>query len=315
MINPRIAESSPIRGKLEGAYAQRLSVDDFDHTHLLSRGNGFAVGEGIDFVEGSVDRNLHLALAGILAGDAQIDVGCSALTVLDVEGAVGFKPLHLLLDEEEHPDEQAADGHAHQHEQQGTGDKAVETDACPSKADEEVDHVADGEERNGAAHVHRVAVHVAEVGRVEVHVHVVPVHAQHRQHHLNEKHGAGHQCAAPEHLLHPVEGCKPSCEGLKHIPFNFNENNALKNLCPTRFPCRFLLKESGGWPNLTPPPRINYAKLTILGDTRKFLCRKKTLETISSSAKFSASLNQAETLAWIPVFFVTFDWFITWCLK
>ena len=172
-----------------------MAADDFTDADLLASGDGGTVGDGRQFLHGTVERELNLAFAAALGRDAEIDVGHLTHAILDAEGPVVLQPTHLAEEHDEDGHENATRKESHQGQQRmvlyGTG----EADTAPAYAKEEVDDVAHGEELQRATRVERVARTIAQV---EVGVTTVGIaNADEGHDHLNKEHARGKDGNAP----------------------------------------------------------------------------------------------------------------------
>ena len=81
---------------------------------------------------------------------AQVDTGCLPHTIADAEGAIGLQAqYHAEHQHEDSHEDQTAD-EAGQHQQSLVVDDGCEADAAPAEAEEEVDEVAQREQREDA---------------------------------------------------------------------------------------------------------------------------------------------------------------------
>ena len=153
-------------------YFQRAVVGHFENFHALAGWDRVAECESVYFMDRATDADLDFSLAFVVSWDAEIDVCHLTLTLLDIESSVRLQLVSLFLHPEEDEYEDDADNHSNDCEEEIVADGVAEADAAPSETNEEVDEVANGEERQAAAEVHGVAVNTAEVGHVEIDIHV-----------------------------------------------------------------------------------------------------------------------------------------------
>ena len=130
---------------------------------------------------------------------------------MNIEGAIGLQFHELTEHEEEgsHQKTTAQQGNCCQ--EKTVGDNIPETDTAPADAQKEVDHVADGEELDGTAGIHRIAAAVSEVGiagTVKTNITIRVAYAHKRKHHLdkeNEGSKQGYNPIGAERGLHTFE--------------------------------------------------------------------------------------------------------------
>ena len=147
-------------------------VGDFENFHALAGWDRVAECESVYFMDRATDADLDFSLAFVVSWDAEIDVCHLSLALLNIESSVRLQLVSLFLHPEEEKDENDAYDHSNDCEEEIVADGVAEADAAPSETNEEVDEVANGEERQAAAEVHGVAVNAAEVGHVEIDIHV-----------------------------------------------------------------------------------------------------------------------------------------------
>ena len=98
----------------------------------------------------AVDTDLDLAGSSVLPGNAQIDISGLSHTFANVEVAALLQTQQCTQhdDEDGHKDKSADE--SHQHEQTFALNGGSEADSAPSEPQEEVDEVAQGEQREDA---------------------------------------------------------------------------------------------------------------------------------------------------------------------
>ena len=158
-------------------YFQRAVVGDFENFHALAGWDRVAECESVYFMDRATDADLDFSLAFVVSWDAEIDVCHLSLALLDIESSVRLQLVSLFLHPEEEKYENNADNHSNDGEEEIVTDGIAEANTAPSEANKEVDEIANGEERQAAAEVHGVAVNTAEVGHVEIDIHVSRVHS------------------------------------------------------------------------------------------------------------------------------------------
>ena len=98
----------------------------------------------------TVDADLHFAGSSMSSGNAQVDAGGLAYAVGDAEGSVSLEAHDHSEHQHEDGDEDEAADEAGQHQQPLAVDDGCEADAAPAEAEEEVDEVAQREQREDA---------------------------------------------------------------------------------------------------------------------------------------------------------------------
>ena len=169
-FSPPLGEAG--RGLLYCFDFQRAVVGHFENFHALAGWDRIAECESVYFMDRATDADLDFSLAFIVSWDAEIDVCHLSLALLDIESSVRLQLVSLFLHPKEDEYEDDADNHSNDSEEEIVADGVAEADAAPSETNEEVDEVANGEERQAAAEVHGVAVNTAKVGHVEIDIHV-----------------------------------------------------------------------------------------------------------------------------------------------
>ena len=169
-------------GRLGGGFLhcfdfQRAVVGHFENFYAFAGWDRVAESESVYFMDRATDADLDFSLAFVVSWDAEINVCHLSLTLLDIESSVRLQLVSLFLHPEEEEYEDYANDDSNDGEEEIVADGVAEADAAPSETNEEVDEVANGEERQAAAEVHGVAVNTAEVGHVEIDIHVSRVHS------------------------------------------------------------------------------------------------------------------------------------------
>ena len=171
-FSPPLGEAGRGFPFLHRFYFQRAVVGHFENFYAFAGWDRVAESESVYFMDRATDADLDFSLAFVVSWDAEINVCHLSLTLLDIESSVRLQLVSLFLHPEEDEYEEDADNHSNDCEEEIVADGVAEADAAPSETNEEVDEVANGEERQAAAEVHGVAVNTAEVGHVEIDIHV-----------------------------------------------------------------------------------------------------------------------------------------------
>ena len=165
----RLGEGFPF---LHGFYFERVIVGYTNDSETLAGWDRVAECESVYFMDRATNADLDFSLAFVVSWDAEIDVCHLSFTLLDIESSVRLQLVSLFLHPEEDEYEDDTDNHSNDGEEEIVTDGIAEANAAPSEANEEVDEIANGEERQAAAEVHGVAVNTAEVGHIEIDIYV-----------------------------------------------------------------------------------------------------------------------------------------------
>ena len=101
-------------------------------------------------MDAAIDADLYLACGGVGSRYAKVDAGGLAYAVGDAEGSIGFEAHDHAEHEHEDGYEYQAAEEGDENEQPFVVDEGGETDASPAKPEEEVDEVAEREQREDA---------------------------------------------------------------------------------------------------------------------------------------------------------------------
>ena len=116
-----------------------MVADNLYDPHLCSAGNRLAICDGWQLLHRALEGVLYASLATSACRDAQIDVGHLTHALFDAECTVVLEVAHLLVDEGEDSDEEAADEQSCGGQQEGIPDEWSEADAAPPCTEQEID--------------------------------------------------------------------------------------------------------------------------------------------------------------------------------
>ena len=161
-------------------------ADDFEDAYFGSAGYGLSVGDGGQFLNGTLEGVLYLALSLAVAGDAKVDIGYLTHAVADLKGSVVFEMTHLFVYEAENGHKDAASQERADAQQHRTLDCGRQADTAPTYSKQEVDDVADREKLQRAASIQCASIGVA--AHIEIDIGPIGItNADECHNHLNEE--------------------------------------------------------------------------------------------------------------------------------